>query len=1067
MNELEEIGEEKLQQLLNAAQIGWWKADFKQKTYICSDFVQNLFGLKSPELAFWDFYNFIKDDYKEQITNEFASIKVQEFYEQSFPVTTRYGEKWIRSKLFHWNKTPDEQVIAWGFIQCITPPERTENEHSIHQIDQLLYQQHSISRSLQSFIQTENISNVIHKMLEDILLRFHGSRVYIFEYNPEQKTQSCIFEVVEENVSAQKDSLQNLPMDATPWWSQQLTHQKNILLTSLQELPPEAIGEKEILELQGIKSIMAVPMITKNTTKGYLGIDIVDTYRTWRTEDYQWFTSLANIISLCLELRKSENEARLEREYFRDLYEHMPIGYVRTKLIYDEKKNIIDFRFIDINPAFNQLTGKKASDYIGRKASEVSPMMTNTASIECLTEVACKNGYKQLNYHDSTETQFFRAILYAAAEDEIVTLFSDMTETLKAHKALNKSEKTLRNLFSNIPVGIEIYDQNGILVDINDKDLAIFGVSDKKQVIGVNLFDNPNFTEELKQQLLDKQNLDFELKYDFSRVGLYYPVRQKGVKNLLVRVRPLYNADGDFENYLLIVIDNTENLTAHNRIRNFENFFSMIAEFAKVGYFKWNPLTREGFALSQWYKNVGEEEDTPLEEILGIYPHIFPEDAPTVSTEYKDLVTGKATTLKRELRVKTSADTYKWIRSNITVNEYDPEHKNIEIIGVNFDITEQKEIENELTKAKNKAETLDKLKSAFLANMSHEIRTPLNAIVGFSNLLADTQENSERQQYLAIIQENNDLLLQLISDILDLSKIEAGTFDFTNTDIDVNNMCSEIIRSMAMKSTEGVEIRFGDHLPECYIRNDRNRITQIINNFINNALKFTHTGNITLGYNIKGKQIEFYVSDTGIGIPKEKLNQVFDRFVKLNNFVHGTGLGLSICKSLVEQMGGKIGVESEEGKGSRFWFRIPFTKNSDAGTPASPARNNETPDADIREHPLILVAEDTDSNFLLISTILKKEYKILRACNGAEAIEKYKNNAPALILMDIKMPVMNGLEATREIRKIDRKIPVIALTAFAFDTDKHNSIEAGCNEYLTKPVSPHVLRDTLKKYLFT
>ena len=269
--------------------------------------------------------------------------------------------------------------------------------------------------------------------------------------------------------------------------------------------------------------------------------------------------------------------------------------------------------------------------------------------------------------------------------------------------------------------------------------------------------------------------------------------------------------------------------------------------------------------------------------------------------------------------------TWNWVRTNVVVNLFEPENGQIELIGVNYDITELKETEAMLIEAKEKAETADRLKSAFLANMSHEIRTPLNAIVGFSSLMGETGDMEEKRQYMAIIEENNDLLLQLISDILDLSKIEAGTFDFVEKELDVNMLCEDIVRFMKMKAKPGVEVLFDRHLPECRIVSDRNRLNQVIANFVNNAIKFTTAGSIRVGYNkVDETHLRFYVADTGLGIEPEMQAQIFDRFIKLNTFVHGTGLGLSISKSIIEQLGGTIGVDSEPGKGSCFWFVLPI-----------------------------------------------------------------------------------------------------------------------------------------------
>ena len=314
-----------------------------------------------------------------------------------------------------------------------------------------------------------------------------------------------------------------------------------------------------------------------------------------------------------------------------------------------------------------------------------------------------------------------------------------------------------------------------------------------------------------------------------------------------------------------------------------------------------------------------------MPQVIGVYTHVVPEDQAVLKNFVREVKEGKATSLRKEVRICRENGKYTWTSINVMVRDYRPQDGIIEMLCINYDITPLKETEQKLIIARDKAEELDRLKSAFLANMSHEIRTPLNAIVGFSSLLAETDSRSERQEYIKIVQENNELLLQLISDILDLLKIEAGTFNFVYTNVDVNETCSEIIKSMGMKVGKGVELILEEPFPECYIYTDKNRFTQVISNFINNALKFTQQGSITLGYEqVSHQKIKFYVRDTGMGIPEEKQKSVFERFVKLNTFVQGTGLGLSICKSIVSQMGGEIGVDSTEGVGSCFWFTHPY-----------------------------------------------------------------------------------------------------------------------------------------------
>ena len=341
--------------------------------------------------------------------------------------------------------------------------------------------------------------------------------------------------------------------------------------------------------------------------------------------------------------------------------------------------------------------------------------------------------------------------------------------------------------------------------------------------------------------------------------------------------------------------------------------------------FYFNIMTRDGYAQNTWYRNLGEKENTPMPQVIGVYSHVHPEDCAVLKQFVGQVKEGKATSLSKEVRINRGNGKYSWTSINVMVRDYRPQDGVIEMLCINYDITPLKETEQKLIIARDKAEELDRLKSAFLANMSHEIRTPLNSIVGFSSLLAETDDREERQEYIKIVETNNELLLQLVSDILDLSKIESGTFDFVRSDLDVNESCMKIIKSMEMKVPETVDLVFEKYMPDCHIYTDKNRFMQVITNFINNALKFTKQGTIALGYEQTAPhEIKFYVRDTGFGIPKEKIDSIFERFVKLNTFVQGTGLGLSICKSLVSQMGGKIGVESTEGEGSCFWFTHPY-----------------------------------------------------------------------------------------------------------------------------------------------
>ena len=416
------------------------------------------------------------------------------------------------------------------------------------------------------------------------------------------------------------------------------------------------------------------------------------------------------------------------------------------------------------------------------------------------------------------------------------------------------------------------------------------------------------------------------------------------------------------------------------------------------------------------------------------------------------------------------------------------------LLSIEWDITEMERMKRELLVAKEKAETSDQLKSAFLANMSHEIRTPLNAIVGFSRIIAESTDAEERQNYYDIVEANNERLLQLINEILDLSKIEAGIVEFTITPVRLHPLCKEIHDALKFRCPEGVELVYEASDEEITVEGDKNRIFQVISNLIGNAFKFTTRGSVGYGYRRKGNGIEFHVSDTGIGIQTDKLAKVFERFVKVNTFAQGTGLGLSICKTIIERLGGTISVCSEVGKGTTFTFTLPLAKDkretaedqnplseTSFNTPGNAETGNNTydPDEETHEHqatqtagasrdtrqPTILIAEDTDSNYILVKAILGKSYHLERAKDGMEAVTMFEELHPDLILMDMKMPNLNGLDATKIIRELSPGIPIIALTAYAYEHDRQAALDAGCNDFLIKPYTQEILKELINKYL--
>ena len=788
----------RLQQLVSMARIGWWEVDFDEGVYYCSEFVADLLGIEGNKISAKDFANLICENYRERILEEFRSFRMMEIYEQVFPIHSKYGMMWVSTKVGEKRITKEGHVRVMGMLQCISRQRMNMQEQTVDRLNSLLSRLNGISKSLLDFLHSDDITLVINKILKEVLRQFQADRTYIFELDRKLHTEVCTYEIAVEGIKERKVLLSESSIDYASWWTGQILAGDPIILFTLNLLPDSAGADKRRLEEYGVKSTMVVPLNSKDGVWGYIGVDMVREHRNWCNEDYQWFVSLGNIISICMELRRSESEARLEKAY-------------------------------------------------------------------------------------------------------------------------------LQNIYKNLPAGIELYDKDGFMTDLNDKEMEIFGLRHKEDVIGLNLFDNPLLPQGLKDKLKAGAPIDMSFNYDFDRLDGYYSTSRTGTISLISKFAPLYDALGNLINILLINIDNTETTNAYSKIQDFEEFFTLIGNYAKVGYAHFNALKCDGYAVNSWYRNIGEKEGTPLNEIIKVHSHFHPDDRRMMLRFFDQVLIREASHLRRDVRILREDGTYTWTRVNVMVRDFRPEDGIIDMVCVNYDITELKETERKLIAARDKAEELDRLKSAFLANMSHEIRTPLNAIVGFSSLLTETEDMKNRKQYMAIVQENTELLLQLISDILDLSKMESGAFEFVKSDTDVNLLCSEIIRSLRMKVPAGVELVFEECLPGCHVWADKNRLNQVISNFINNALKFTFSGSITLGYYRQTDgYLRFYVRDTGMGIPKNKIKTVFDRFVKLNSFVHGTGLGLSICKSLVEQMGGTIGVESEEGEGSCFWFTYPY-----------------------------------------------------------------------------------------------------------------------------------------------
>lgn len=467
----------------------------------------------------------------------------------------------------------------------------------------------------------------------------------------------------------------------------------------------------------------------------------------------------------------------------------------------------------------------------------------------------------------------------------------------------------------------------------------------------------------------------------------------------------------------------------------------------------------------------------------GYLNNIYPDDLPLAQRFLSAMDEHKENRISTEFRFRNQDGSYAWYTIDTVANKRDTNGEITSYLGIRRNNSKWKQITDDLIELRNRAEASNKLKSAFLANMSHEIRTPLNAIVGFSGLIADAGTAEEKQQFNSIIKTNGELLLQLIDDILDLSRIEAGFIEFHYKVFNFNEYFNDLCSTLAMRKPEGIDFSFSKKNLNFSIYSDKTRISQIITNFVINAYKFTKQGGVSVDYTYDNEQLVISVKDTGIGIEEENKKKIFERFEKLNDFAQGTGLGLPICKALATAMGGEITVESQPGKGSVFRLSMPcnvlpqenekiielyqspqehtvVTKEMNI-IQINPAMLKTAENIKDPGKRTILIAEDIDNNFILAYTILKDDFNIVRARNGKEAVEMTKEQNPDIILMDMKMPVMDGLHATVCIRKFNKTVPIIALSAYVLDTDRNIAIEYGCSGFIAKPVSKETLYEEL------
>ena len=725
-----------------------------------------------------------------------------------------------------------------------------------------------------------------------------------------------------------------------------------------------------------------------------------------------------------------------------------------------------DLIIIEANPATERILGFDTRSYIGKRLEDIFPNVIGTELPDRYKKAAVTGetwSTTDLYYKDDQIAGAYDFVAFQISPGQVAVMFSDITARKQTEQKLLESEEKHRTIFQNIQ---DVYFEMAPDTTILEISPSVSKISQYKRedLIGKSI-DHLVVDEKIKNTFLKLLFERGELN-DFD-----VPLKDRDDRLLYcsVNVKIETGSDGTPLKAIGSLRDITERKLAREHISKLERAVEqspssvVITDLdGKIEYV--NPRFTE---ITGYTK----------EEALG-QPTSIMKSGEHAREFYKilwDSIRSGKEWRGEFLNRRKDGSTF-WEMASISPVRNDLDQIT-HYIAIKDDITERKNIEQQLVQAKEKAEESDRLKSAFLANMSHEIRTPMNAILGFSEILQhEGIQPEDRREYIKLIHDKGNDLMNIISDLIDISRIEAGDMKLVKTHIRINDIILELFEQVnkekALKGKNEVQVRYRiSEDAEYSILSDKNRLRQVFNNLLGNAMKFTNEGYIEIGYDLLDDHVRFYVKDSGIGITPENQKVIFERFRQEDNSYTrkhgGTGLGLAISKQIVELLGGEIGVDSKPDQGANFYFTLPLEQTSEALPSGAKVERPRYQNNLKLATKKILIAEDDGSNYLFMESLLRStEAELIWARNGQQAVDIHAGRDDIdLILMDIRMPEMNGLQATEKIRSTDNDIPIIALTAFAFADDREKSVEAGCTEHLAKPVKIEELKRVLQKYL--
>lgn len=778
--------------------------------------------------------------------------------------------------------------------------------------------------------------------------------------------------------------------------------------------------------------------------------------------------SFARLAATTIQSRRSEEKLMESEEKYRHLIENQGEGV-----------GIVDMNeiFVFVNPAAEEMFGVEKGGLLNRSLLEfVEPSLKSVIKQETKKRSKGERSTYEIDIirpKGGKRTILITATPQFSKEGKLTGtfgVFRDITERKAAEIESIKKQEFIEAILDNSPIGFAVNRlDDGNIVYVGSRFEEIYGVprGSLKSVKDFfeKVYTDPEYREFMREKTLSDINSGdpARLKWEDIRI-----VTREGEEKFITAINiPLVE-----QNYMISTVqDVTIKRKLSEKIRESEAYYRTLIDISPDGIIISDLEGRVTYFSIKAYEIMGEY---PGSNVMGksFLNWVEPEYHHIISERIADIISGNLAPATREYRLIKGDKTSFWAElssSPLSGKSGDPAG----LMIVCRDISDRKKVENELIKARDKAEESDRLKTAFLHNISHEIRTPMNAITGFSALLSEPDVDPESQKsYIEVINNSSNHLLSIVSDIIEIANIEAGIFRLTNSDVNVNLALKNLYEQFRPRAVErSLSFIYKNDLPDenCNVVTDKTKLIQILTNLISNALKFTHRGQVSFGYEAKDGFLEFFVADTGIGISSDQFARIFDRFYQVESSIarqyEGTGLGLAISKAYVEHLGGKIWLTSEPGRGTVFYFTIAYSGSKPVKTEVKAGENK--PSKDEKGKLTILIAEDEDNNFMVIRAQLASlGAKIIRAFNGREAVDICLSGQRIdIILMDIKMPVMDGHTATREIRKQLPEIPIIAVTAFAFESDREKALNAGCSDYIAKPLKKDLLLGMIKKYV--